>query len=133
MEQKDKTQQTQNSKNEGGKNTGEENLQLEDKIFKTAAQFFGDDLLPLMGIEGVIHYVAPTEQVHLEVRRLEEDFNFAMEDGTLRHLEFESDSITTKDLRRFREYEAYMSMAYQAPVITSVICTSSVNVLKDSL
>lgn len=128
----------QNNRSQDGeklssKDTGEGNLQLEDKILKTAAQFFGDDLLPIMGIKGVVRYVAPTEQIHLEARRLEEDFNFAMEDGTLRHLEFESDSIAIKDLRRFREYEAYMSMAFQAPVITSVICTSGVKVLKDSL
>lgn len=133
--EKKKTQSSkvQSGKNGVDKNTEEGNHQLEDKILKTAAQFFGDDLLPLMGIEGAIRYVAPTEQIHLEVRRLEEDFNFAMEDGTLRHLEFESDSIVTKDLRRFREYEAYMSMAYQTPVITSVICTSDVKVLKDTL
>lgn len=133
--QKDRTKNrhSQSSINVKGKGTGEGGLQLEDKILKTAAQFFGDALLPLMGIQGVARYVAPTEQIHLEARRLEEDFNFAMEDGTLRHLEFESDRIATKDLRRFREYEAYMSMVYQAPVITSVICTSDVKVLKDSL
>lgn len=130
MEQNDKTQK-EPIWNSANVETG--NLQLEDKILKTAAQFFGEDLLPIMGIKGTIRYVVPTEQIHLEARRLEEDFNFAMEDGTLRHLEFESDSIAIKDLRRFREYEAYMSMSYQAPVITTVICTSNVRVLKDSL
>lgn len=130
MEQNDKTQK-EPIWNSANVETG--NLQLEDKILKTAAQFFGEDLLPIMGIKGTIRYVVPTEQIHLEARRLEEDFNFAMEDGTLRYLEFESDSIAIKDLRRFREYEAYMSMSYQAPVITTVICTSNVRVLKDSL
>ncbi|MFR2694419.1 MAG: hypothetical protein ACLTBV_31310 [Enterocloster bolteae] len=42
-----------------------------------------------------------------------------MEDGSLRHLEFESDSITSRDLRRFREYEAYLSLIYNCPVITT--------------
>ena len=82
--------------------------QLEDKVMKTAAQFFGKDLLPYVGIKGRIACVAPTEHVHLEMRRLEEDFNFIMKDGSWRHLEFESDSIQEKDLRRFREYEAYI-------------------------
>ena len=76
--------------------------QLEDKVMKTAAQFFGKDLLPYAGIKGRIACVAPTEHVHLEMRRLEEDFNFIMKDGSWRHLEFESDSIQEKDLRRFR-------------------------------
>ena len=68
--------------------------QLENKVMKTAAQFFGEDLLPYIGVKGKILTVAPTEHVHLEMRRLEEDFNFIMEKGAIRHLEFESDSIT---------------------------------------
>ena len=34
--------------------------QLEDKVMKTAAQFFGKDLLPYVGIKGRIACVAPT-------------------------------------------------------------------------
>ena len=90
--------------------------QLEDKVMKTAAQFFGKDLLPYVGIKGRIACVAPTEHVHLEMRKLEEDFNFIMKDGSWRHLEFESDSIQEKDLRRFREYEAYIGLTYDVPV-----------------
>ena len=49
--------------------------QLEDKVMKTAAQFFGKDFAsPMRGIKGRIACVAPTEHVHLEMRRLEEDF-----------------------------------------------------------
>ena len=40
--------------------------QLEDKVMKTAAQFFGEDLLPYIGVKGKILTVAPTEHVHLE-------------------------------------------------------------------
>ncbi len=61
--------------------------------------------------------------------RLEEDFNFIMEKGAM-HLEFESDSITEQDLRRFREYEAYIGMIYSAPVMTTVICTSNTKIRK---
>ncbi len=107
--------------------------QLEDKVMKTAAQFFGEDLLPYIGVKGKILTVAPTEHVHLEMRRLEEDFNFIMEKGAIRHLEFESDSITEQDLRRFREYEAYIGMIYSAPVMTTVICTSNTKVQKKEL
>ena len=33
------------------------------------------------GIKGRMAAVAPTEQIHLDVRRMEEDFNFIMEDA----------------------------------------------------
>ena len=49
-----------------------------------------------------------------------------MENGSLYHFEFESDAITAADLRRFREYEATTSAAYEMPVITYVICSSRV-------
>lgn len=77
--------------------------------------------------------VAPTEHIHLEMRRMEEDFNFIMRDGSWIHLEFESDSITERDLRRFREYEAYIGMVYNVTVATYVLCTSNVKVLKREL
>lgn len=100
--------------------------QIEDKVLKTAAMFFGHELLPYLGIKGRMAAVAPTEQIHLDVRRMEEDFNFIMEDGVLRHLEFESDQITEKDLRRFREYEAFLSLTSGRQVITTVLCSAHV-------
>ena len=56
-----------------------------------------------------------------------------MKDGSWRHLEFESDSIQEKDLRRFREYEAYIGLTYDVPVTTTVICTFRVKILKKEL
>ena len=44
--------------------------------------------------------------------------------GSWIHLKFESDSITERDLRRFREYEAYIGMIYKVPAATLVQCTS---------
>ena len=44
--------------------------------------------------------------------------------GSWIHLKFESDSITERDLRRFREYEAYIGMIYKVPAATLVLCTS---------
>lgn len=107
--------------------------QVEDRVMKTAAQFFGEDLLTYTQVKGKVGQVAPTEHIHLEMRRMEEDFNFIMKDGSWRHLEFESDSITERDLRRFREYEAYISMVHNVPVATTVLCTSNVKVLKSHL
>ena len=55
--------------------------QIEDKVLKPPAMFFGHELLPYLGIKGRMAAVAPTEQIHLDVRRMEEDFNFIMEDA----------------------------------------------------
>lgn len=106
---------------------------LEDKVMKTAAQFFGEDLLPYLGIKEKIRRVAPTEHIHLEARRLEEDFNFEMKNGSYKHLEFESDSIAVRDLRRFREYEAYIGMVCDVEVSTIVICSANVKKPKTEL
>ena len=50
--------------------------------------------------------------------------------GSWIHLKFESDSITERDLRRFREYEAYIGMIYKVTAATLALCTSNVKVLK---
>ena len=93
---------------------------------KTAAQYFGEELMPLLGIQGVVNYIAPTETVILEARQMYQDFNYVRKDGAWIHLEFESDSITKEDLKRFREYEAATSRIHQVEVITYVICSSKV-------
>lgn len=95
----------------------------EDRALKAAAQFFGRELLPLLGVREVIRGVAPTEQVRLEIKDFQEDFNFWMEKGYIYHLEFESDEIVLEDMRRFRCYEAVLSYNYGAEVITCVVCT----------
>lgn len=99
---------------------------LEDRALKLAVQFFGRELLPRLGVQGKIKRIAPTEQVHLEMKDFFQDFNFEKEDGTWLHLEFESDAITMEDLRRFRSYEAVTSYYYKVEVTTYVLCTASV-------
>lgn len=98
----------------------------EDLASKFAMQFFGAELLRYLGIRLKIKRIEPTEIIHLEARQMYEDFNFLMENGTWYHMEFESDSISTDDLRRFREYEAVTSRTYKVPVITYVLCSSNV-------
>ncbi len=111
----------------------EKKFPLEDVALKTAAQYFGDELLPYLGIREKLKYVAPTESIHLEVREMYQDFNYVMEDGSWLHLEFESDSIKTEDLRRFREYEATTSRIHKVEVNTCVVCSSSVKNLRTQL
>ncbi len=106
---------------------------LEDRVLKEAAQLFGEELLPLLGVKEKMRRVAPTEQVYLNPKDFMQDFNYEMEDRSWLHAEFESDSIKTEDLRRFRVYEAIISYTYKVPVTTCVICSSKVKVLKSRL
>lgn len=120
----------------GGQSTpgaGAKSYPWEDRALKAAAQLMGEELLPLLGVEGKVERTAPTEQVFLEVKDLLADFNFEMEDGSWRHLEFESDSITKKDLRRFRADEAVISYQYEVDVVTCVLCSSAVKDLMREL
>lgn len=94
-----------------------EHLPLEDMGMKMGIQYFGDVLLPFLGINERVAAVTPTEQIYLEARRLNEDYNFARKDGSWLHLEFESDSIKTEDLRRFRGYESVASYTYRVQII----------------
>lgn len=96
---------------------------LEDKAMKSAAQFFGEEMLQWAGIHEKLKQVMPTEIIHLEARALYQDFNYETTNGCWYHFEFESDSLTIEDLKRFREYEAATSRVFQVPVVTCVICS----------
>ena len=113
------------------RNTGP--AQSEDLAMKAAASYFGEELLPWLGIKEKIIRSAPTEVIKVEARHLYEDFLYEMENGCWYHFEFESDAVTEEDLRRFREYEASTARQYNVPVITYVICSSKVRKLKDSM
>ena len=106
---------------------------LEDLALKSAADYFGAELLHWLGIPGKMIRSSPTEIVELETRHMYEDFLFELEDGTWCHFEFESDSITPEDLKRFREYEATTARRVNAPVITYVICSSKASRLLDHI
>ena len=93
-----------------------QNIHHEDLALKTAAQYFGEELLPLLGITDHVRYVAPTEIVKLEAKQMYQDFNYISTDKLWIHLEFESDSVTRKDLKRFREYEATTARTFNVAV-----------------
>ena len=107
--------------------------QVEDEIMKTGAQFFGEELLKWLGVKEPVKGIAPTELVHLETRKMYQDFNYEMENGWWYHIEFESDPLTKADLRRFREYEAATSRIYRVPVVTCVLCSAKVRKIKTEL
>ena len=64
--------------------------QVEDAVMKTVMQCFKDELLPYFGIKEKAVVIAPTEAVHLELKKLLQDFNLVMEDGSWSHFEFQS-------------------------------------------
>lgn len=109
------------------------NLPAEDMVLKTAAQYFADELFPYLGICEKVTVAAPTEQVYLEARSFYEDFNYVVKKGNWIHLEFESDSVKKKDLKRFRCYEAVTSYTYHVSVTTYVICSSNVRKILSEL
>ena len=106
------------------------NYHLEDMVMKTAAQYFGAELLQYLGIRQQVQYIAPTELVQLEARQMYQDFNYELEDRSWLHLECESDPIRLADLKRFLEYEAATSRRNQVPVVNCVICTADVKKLR---
>lgn len=69
-------------------------IHLEDMAMKTAAQYFGEELLEYLGVKEKPVRVVPTEIIQLEARQLYQDFNFEMENGWWYHFEFESGEIT---------------------------------------
>ena len=75
--------------------------QHEDNVLKFMMQFFSEDILPFLGIEGKVVSAAPTESIHLELKKLFEDFNLIMEDGTWKHFEFQCTDNGVDDLKRF--------------------------------
>lgn len=105
----------------------------EDLALKSAAAYFGDELIHWLGIRERALRAVPTEMVELETRHMYEDFLYEMENGMYYHFEFESDSISIEDLRSFREYEASTARIYKASVVTYVICSSEVKNLRDSI
>ena len=60
--------------------------QHEDAALKTSMQFFAEELLPLFGITQKAVGIAPTELVHLDLKKLYQDFNVVMEDLSLIHI-----------------------------------------------
>lgn len=51
-----------------------EHQQHEDVALKTYMQFFANELLPFFGIKGTVKGFPKTELVHLDIRKLFQDF-----------------------------------------------------------
>lgn len=102
------------------------NSQHEDAAMKTLALFFAEELFPLFHIPGKVKRIAPTEIIHLELKKLYQDFNFEMEDDSWIHFEFQSTNEGVKGLKRFRTYEAFASYQHEVAVTTYVLFSGKI-------
>lgn len=100
--------------------------QVEDAVMKTVMQCFKDELLPYFGIKEKAVVIAPTEAVHLELKKLLQDFNLVMEDGSWSHFEFQSKNEGLEGLKRFRAYEAVTSYKYKVNITTYVLFSGTI-------
>jgi len=93
---------------------------------KTMLQYFADEMLPAFGISEKVKAYAPTEHVHVEIKKGLQDFNLVMEDDSIAHFEFQSTNGGRRDLRRFRSYEADTSYQLEKPVTTYVLFSGKI-------
>ena len=98
----------------------------EDMALKITAMFFKDELMPYLNIEGTVKEILTTESLSAEVVRAYEDFNFLMEDDSIKHFEFQSVNHGKEDLKRFRMYEAILSHQHKKEVITYVLFSGNI-------
>ncbi len=107
--------------------------QTEDAVMKTMMEFFAEEMLPIFGIKQKVTAFAPTEEIHLDLRKGYLDFNLMMEDGSIAHFEFQSTNGGTQDLRRFHTYEANLSYVLKKPVTTYVLFSGKIKKPKTKL
>ena len=105
----------------------------EDIAQKLAAAFFAQEVLPLYGVTGKVVSAAPTELADVKVSNLYQDYNYVMNDGSWKHIEFESTDITTEKLKKFRAYEGLASYQYNVDITTYVVCSAKARVPKAEL
>ena len=83
--------------------------QTEDAVLKTMIHYFKDELLPYLGIKGKAVGIAATEVVYLELKKLLQDFNLVMEDGSWSHFEFHSKNEGLEGMNTYRIHPVIMT------------------------
>ena len=91
--------------------------QHEDTALKATAQFFQEEIMPVLNIEGTVVSVLPTEGIHLELRKGFEDFNYLMSDDTIKHFEFQSTNEGKAELKRKIEMKEALTKADLLPLV----------------
>lgn len=126
MKKKRKKKKTAPNMQSPGSKEPKQISQHEDAALKVTAQFFKDEIMPALNIDGEVVSVLPTEDIHLELKKSFEDFNYLMSDDTVKHFEFQSTNEGIAGLKRFRVYEAQLSIKHGKPVTTYVLFSGTI-------
>lgn len=108
-------------------------IKHEDLIMKKAMDVFAEEGLKFFGINQKVKDSSSTEIVVLEALNLHMDYTFLMEDDTYIHFEFQTTNKGKLDLRRFRVYEAVLSLQKDKDVTTYVVYSGNIKNAKDTL
>lgn len=98
----------------------------EDVALKVSAEFFRDEIMPALNIQGKVVACLSTEGIVLDLRKGFQDFNFLMEDDSIKHFEFQSTNEGLIGLKRFRMYEAVISYENKREVTTYVMFSGNI-------
>ena len=98
----------------------------EDVALKATAEFFINEIMPALEIEGKVVASLATEGIVLNLKKGFQDFNFLMADDTIKHFEFQSTNEGLIGLKRFRMYEAVISYQNQRAVTTYVLFSGNI-------
>ncbi|MDY4077273.1 MAG: DUF4351 domain-containing protein [Clostridium sp.] len=112
---------------------GNNKIKHEDLIMKKAMDVFAEEGLKFFGINQKVKDSSSTEIVVLEALNLHMDYTFLMEDDTYVHFEFQTTNKGKNDLRRFRAYEALLSLQKDKDVITYVVYSGNIKNANDAL
>ena len=108
-------------------------IKHEDLIMKKAMDVFAEEGLKFFGINQKVKDSSSTEMVVLEALNLHMDYTFLMEDDSYIHFEFQTTNKGKKDLRRFRAYEALLSLQKEKDVTTYVVYSNNIKKAMSSL
>ena len=108
-------------------------IKHEDLIMKKAMDVFAEEGLKFFGINQKVKDSSSTEIVVLEALNLHMDYTFLMEDDSYIHFEFQTTNKGKKDLRRFRAYEALLSLQKEKDVTTYVVYSNNMKKAMSSL
>ncbi|MCI7441817.1 MAG: DUF4351 domain-containing protein [Clostridium sp.] len=108
-------------------------IKHEDLIMKKAMDVFAEEGLKFFGINQKVKDSSSTEIVVLEALNLHMDYTFLMENDTYIHFEFQTTNKGKSDLRRFRVYEAVLSLQKDKDVTTYVVYSGNIKNAKDTL
>ena len=108
-------------------------IKHEDLIMKKVMDVFAEEGLKFFGINQKVKDSSSTEIVVLEALNLHMDYTFLMEDDSYIHFEFQTTNKGKSDLRRFRVYEAVLSLQKDKDVTTYVVYSGNIKNAKDTL